>query len=279
MKTMRVRPVLVETSEKSRICHLSPKGIQYKDLRFLEIECSIILDSINYDIVLISLDNRYFKKGDNVYSEVLDEIFELTNCELIDNLNNGVESGIYKVIANQRQFSDELTEKLVEEYNNGGMNDFIIEMNVVTMCQSLLKYDNDDILVNGEIVGSFDYSLTDIIDKTIEEYNKPKLTNGYITPVQNKEIQKPLNDYINQRHNQDRCIGFIDGYETRQFETKENEENKENKEGIIIRNIPYPIIYTEEDVRILFKNWIKLKSDEVGLDNLSFDEWFEIVKK
>lgn len=31
MKTLRVRPVLIETNDKSRICHLSPKGIEYKD--------------------------------------------------------------------------------------------------------------------------------------------------------------------------------------------------------------------------------------------------------
>lgn len=269
MKTLRVRPVLVETTEKSRICHLTQKAKHLNwSIALHEIECSIILDSINYDIVLISLDNRDFKKGDTVYSEVLDELFELTNCELIDDLNNGVDYGIYKVIANQRQFSDELTEKLVEEYNNGGMKDFEIEMNVVTMCQSLLKYDNDDILVNGEIVGSFDYSLTEIIDKTIEEYNKPKLTNGYITPVQNKEIQKPLNDYINQRHNQDRCIGFIDGYETRQSE-------KTN-------------LYTENEVRELFECWFAIKIDEElkrlsgeldVLDCVTFDKFFEVAKK
>ena len=247
MKTLRVRPVLVETSEKSKICHLTPKGIQYKDLRFLEIECSIILDSINYDIILISLDDYDFKVGDNVFSEQLDEIFVLSNCELVDDLNNDVDYGIFKVIANQRQFSDELTEKLVEEYNNGGMKDFEIEMERMYLRAGK--------------------------NKDLDSYEPTLSEQGYITPVQNSEIQKPLIDYINQRHNQDRCIGFIDGYETRQF------ENKENKEGIVIRNIPYPIIYTEEDVRILFKNWIKLKSNEVGLDNLTFDEWFETVKK
>ena len=268
MKTLRVRPVLVETSEKSRICHLTPKGIQYKDLRFLEIECSIILDSINYDIVLISLDNRDFKKGDTVYSEVLDEIFELTNCELIDNLNNGVESGIYKVIANQRQFSDELTEKLVEEYNNGGMNDFEIEMNDITFENSPHSNEVINIISNSELVGSFYKEQTVLCDTIVKKYNKPKLTNGYITPVQNKEIQKPLNDYINQRHNQDRCIGFIDGYETRQSE-------KTN-------------LYTENEVRELFECWFAIKIDEElkrlsgeldVLDCVTFDKFFEVAKK
>lgn len=240
MKTLRVRPVLVETSEKSRICHLSPKGIQYKDLRFLEIECSIILNSINYDIVLIS-PNDCAKVGDMYYDEHNNLVLKAT--EYTDH-----EVYLYKkVIANQRQFSDELTEKLVEEYNNGGMKDFEIEIERMYLRAGK--------------------------NKDLDSYEPTLSEQGYITPVQNKEIQKPLNDYINQRHNQDRCIGFIGDYEARQFETKEN------KEGIIIRNIPYPIIYTEEDVRILFKNWIKLKSNEVGLDNLSFDEWFETVKK
>lgn len=269
MKTLRVRPVLVETTEKSRICHLTQKAKHLNwPIALHEIECSIILDSINYDIVLISLDNRDFKKGDTVYSEVLDELFELSYRDLAELTTNINMEGIYKVIANQRQFSDELTEKLVEEYNNGGMNDFIIEMNDIKFENSPHSNEVINIISNSELVGSFYKEQTVLCDTIVKKYNKPKLTNGYITPVQNKEIQKPLNDYINQRHNQDRCIGFIGDYETKQSETVN-----------IIRNIPYPIIYTEEDVRILFKNWIKLKSNDVGLDNLSFDEWFETVKK
>lgn len=266
MKTMRVRPVLVETSEKSRICHLSPKGIEYKDLRFLEIECPIILDSINYDIILISLDDCA-KVGDMYYDEHNNLVLKATEY---------TDHKVYlykKVIANQRQFSDELTEKLVEEYNNGDMSDFVIEMNVVTMCQSSLKYDNDDILVNDEIVDSFHCSLFDLIDETIEKYNKPRLTNGYITPIGNSEIQKPLNDYINQKHNQDRCIGFIDGYETRQFGTKE---------GYVIRNTNSPYYkYSEEDVLKLlidFKNHIGLYRGIQVLDS-DIQNWFELIKK
>jgi hypothetical protein len=278
MKTIRVRPVLVETSEKSRICHLSPKGIQYKDLRFLEIECPIILDSINYDIVLISLDDCA-KVGDMYYDEQNNLVLKATEY---------TEHNVYlykKVIANQRQFSDELSENLVEEYNNGGMNDFEIYMTTdnawTEIIGTIILPDTEDVRSCHNILDHFNID-TDFVYEQLSTYNGdipyPMLANGCIIPVdyvykQDKSIVKPLNDYINQKHNQDRCIGFIDGYETRQF------ENKENKEGIILRNIPYPIIYTEDDVRILFKNWIKLKSDEVGLDNLSFDEWFETVKK
>lgn len=269
MKTLRVRPVLVETTDKSRICHLTQKAKHLNwPIALHEIECSIILDSINYDIVLISLDNRDFKEGDTVYSEVLDEIFELTNCELIDNLNNGVDSGIFKVIANQKQFSDELTEKLVEEYNNGGMKDFEIEMNDITFENSPHSNEVINIISNSELVGSFYKEQTVLCDTIVKKYNKPKLTNGYITTVQNSEIQKTLNDYINQRHNQDRCIGFIDGYETRQSE-------KTN-------------LYTENEVRELFECWFAIKIDEElkrlsgeldVLDCVTFDKFFEVAKK
>lgn len=265
MKTMKVRPVLVETSKKSRICHLTQKA---KDenwaIAIHEIEVPIILDSINYDILLISLDDRDFKEGDTVFSKSLNETSVLTYKDI--KCKEFWYDGIFKVIANQRQFSQELLEKLVEEYNNGGMNDFEIEMNDVTLEQYKNVYIN--IISNGELVGSFHHEQTVLINTIVKKYNKPKLNNACIIPINDTSIQKPLNDYINQKHNQDRCIGFIDGYETAKSETVN-----------IIRNIPYPIIYTEEDVKNLFKNWIKLKSDEVGLDNLSFDEWFETVKK
>ena len=76
---------------------------------------------------------------------------------------------------------------------------------------------------------------------------------------QDKSIVKPLNDYIKQKHNQDECIGFIDGHETKQSENLN--------------------LYTENEIKLLFEKWIKLKSEEVGLYCLTFDKWFETVKK
>jgi hypothetical protein len=49
-----------------------------------------------------------------------------------------------------------------------------------------------------------------------------------LTPLEDEIIGKPLDNYIRERHNQDECVGFIDGY------NKSKEKYK----------------YTEEDLRI-----------------------------
>ena len=264
MKTMRVRPVLVETTDKTRICHLTQKGIQYKDLLFLEIECPIINDRINYDIILISLVDCA-NIGDMYYDEHNNLVLKAT--EYTDHKVN-----LYKkVIANQRLFSDELTENLVEEYNNGGMNDFDIKMTSdnawLEIRGTITLPDTEEKRAYHRYIDSFNVD-TDFVYPQLLSYDGdkpyPLLIHGYISPEdyvykQDKSIEKPLNDYIKQKHNQDKCIGFIDGYETKQSENLN--------------------LYTENEIKLLFENLIKLKSEEVGLNCLTFDKWFETVKK
>ena len=248
MKTMRVRPVLVETTDKSRICHLTPKGIEYKDLRFLEIECPIINDSINYDIILISLD-YCANIGDMYYDEHNNLVLKAT--EYTDHKVN-----LYKrVIANQRLFTDELTENLVEEYNNGGMNDFDIKMTTNSSWKevrgTLTLPDTEEVRACRGFIDSFNID-TDFVYTELLSYdgNKPYplLIHGYISPE----------DYV---YKQDECIGFIDGHETKQSENLN--------------------LYTEADVLKLltkFKNSFGLYRGIQVLDS-DIHKWFELIKK
>ena len=55
---------LVETKDKSILCHLTAKSKEFKDLRLYDIPVPIILDSINYHLLLTS--DEIIKSGDVV---------------------------------------------------------------------------------------------------------------------------------------------------------------------------------------------------------------------
>jgi len=55
---------LVETKDKSILCHLTAKSKEFKDLRLYDIPVPIILDSINYHLLLTS--DEIIESGDVV---------------------------------------------------------------------------------------------------------------------------------------------------------------------------------------------------------------------
>ena len=166
MKTHKVRPVLVETKEKSRICHLTAKGKEFNDLRYLEIEAPTILDSINYQLILISLEDEEIEVGNKYYDE---------HNNLVLTATTQSDHNVYhykKVIATQEQLSPELIQQLVDEYNNEGMKDFKIEMEEITDEET--------------IASSSGFSLK----VPINIKYLPKLTNGFVTIIEKLQMPK-----------------------------------------------------------------------------------------
>lgn len=246
MKTKLVRPILVETKNKSRICHLSQKGKEFNDLRFLGVEAPIILDSINYQLILISLDpDEKIEVGDTCYLDYVHRHepdknpIKIFTGQITNSLYHFTDGSSYfpvtikKVIATQDQLSPDLINQLVAEYNNGGMQDFEIEME---------EYDHDEEW--SDIGGAYETFKVRL-----------KLTNGFVTVV-DTVIEKPLDDYIKKKHSQDRCMGFIDGYNTRKSEE--------------------PISYTEEEVYKLFKKSCERLTNRFISSDI---EWFNENKK
>lgn len=118
MKTLSVKPVFVKSKLDSEI------GI-YQGKVYHSSFGYTVDDWENYQLILISLDpDEKIEVGDVFYSSKYNTIDTLASNGVIDKLTS------YKVIATQDQLSPEHIQQLVDEYNNGGMQDFEIEMAV-----------------------------------------------------------------------------------------------------------------------------------------------------
>ena len=152
MKTKLVRPVLLSSSD------IDAKLTLYHDGNFNHCELSTNLDKLQYHtnqrLILISLDpNEKIEVGDVFYSSKYNTIDTLASNGVIDKLTS------YKVIATQDQLSPYLINQLVDEYNNGGMQDFEIEMH---------------------------NNLND--PERICDFNEPYMPNGFVTVVEKESI-------------------------------------------------------------------------------------------
>lgn len=169
MKTKLCKPILIDDEENIYKDELS----LFDDK--LIINSKLKSSSDTKQIVVVSLD-----KDDKIKSG---DLITIGN-RIIIAPNTDRFIGFRKVIATQDQLSPEYIQQFIEEYNNDNVKDIEIAMNEVTIQESSSKYENNDILVNGDIVNSINYTLTEVIDKTVEKYNKPKLTNGFITIIE-----------------------------------------------------------------------------------------------
>ena len=162
MKTIRVRPVLLPTNYVGATLTL------YHDGKGNYPQLSTNLNKLQYhtnqEIILISLDEK-IEVGDT-YCYFEKNTWNIRKCLKKEEQYFDKQ---YKLIATQSQLSPELINQLITEYNNGGMQDFEIEMEK-SCC---------DIRVNGGI-NSPDCCHNHII--------KPKLTNGFITVVEKESI-------------------------------------------------------------------------------------------
>ena len=108
------------------------------------------------------------------------------------------------------------------------------------------------------------------------------------------ELNAPLSAYIKEHHNQDRCMGFIDGYKTRKNKELQHLKggaimSKQGDEIIIANSVntfidnsskidekDSQILYTEEEVYELCYSAMK----EIAYTPLGvFQAWFENNKK
>jgi hypothetical protein len=116
MKTKKVRPVLVKSKKPTNIL-LSGFGTL-----FITPPMKPKSSDIYQQLILISLEDEKIEVGNLAYR---------LSTKVLKNMSktaNWFSCGWRKVIATQDQLSPELVQQLVDEYNNGGMKDFEIEM-------------------------------------------------------------------------------------------------------------------------------------------------------
>lgn len=176
MKTIKVKPILISSNKRTDLAivtesysDITPDEIyhkkdtletvygEYVDLDYYDCKEIVLISdekiqendlvTDGYDLAIItSLNNKYYSIS-NINGSVVMENKEIS---LLYN-------SLSKVVALQSLIPEEYISKLIEEYNNGGMKDFCIEVN--------------DCL-SGEIRGEMYF------------YTKPKLTDGYITIIE-----------------------------------------------------------------------------------------------
>jgi hypothetical protein len=157
MKTLLVRSVLVESKEVTNLWSYKGRRLYYDQANFNDED-----ETIYYQLILISLDpDEKIEEGDLKYGcgrLEKQDAFRYENTTIIGTI-------IWrKVIATQDQLSPELINQLVSEYNNGGMQDFEIEM-------------------FHDWSTEIEHGLDPITDSTFTV--KPKLTNGFVYVAEN----------------------------------------------------------------------------------------------
>lgn len=70
-----------------------------------------------------------------------------------------------------------------------------------------------------------------------------------LPPLEDNVIGKPMYDYVNEKHNQDRCMGFIDGYNKAKEKYKYTEEDmrKAFLSGVGITGEGYNAEYSDDN--------------------------------
>ena len=206
MKTLLVRPVLVPTKDTESILVIDDNSRRLHICKPNEAAWG------HQQIVLVSLDpNEKIEKGDLH--------IRFHNGKVGSNIDNSPIEWCHKykykkVIATQDQLSPDHIHKLVDEYNNGEMQNFEIEMDWILG-------DKED--ENQNLIPVLQPKLTNNFITIVEkEHNipypeEPMEEDGELVYL-DRPIGKPLEDYINQKHSQDRCMSFIDGYEARRLE-------------------------------------------------------------
>lgn len=213
MKTITVRPILVESKEPTDLFI----GKTYRVLHYNNPTPEEIFKHYQ-QLILISLEDEKIEIGDLFYSIYRKRVSRATRIEedgtvIFDDVlcensfpPSSNSTTIKKVIATQDQLSPELIQQLLDEYNSEGMKDFEIEMDLI---QTIKKG-----------VGKYDHP---------ERYKwEPKLTNGFVTVVKKEPIlytEEEVESLCNQSYN----YGFKGGlYEHSGVQSKEHNCNSFN---------------------------------------------------
>lgn len=232
MKTLLVRPVLVESKERTNLWSYKGRRLYYNQANFNDED-----ETAYYRAVLVSLDpNDKIERGNKVVTNNVDyfatEIQLCTMSEFLDSdniikfgINNQIKVykfGYNKVIATQDQLSPDLMQKLVDEYNNGGMQDFEIIGEMLALYGKILLPCSPS---NNESNS----------DMSIYKF-RPKLTNGFVTVVE-KEHNIP---YQEEPIEEDGELVYSDGRFGILNDPKIN--------GVDYENTPVPNYEESEDI-------------------------------
>ena len=235
MKTHKVRPVLVESKEKTNLL------INTLNNRLLFGVQNIIKEYAKYyELILISLEDEKIESGDTVYELYPDGGFGATGNHLSVCTNpDGYDEDAFKVIARQSQIPPEYISEFIEQYNNDCVEDFEIKCGgsyeeFLDFCGKL-GYDYD---------GAFGwYKRTDPggnrpnTSKLEDLFNKyPKLTNGFVTVIEKEPISYTEEEVLNlifkySNDLLDRTDPFLDAFENESATNFTKEWFKENKKN------------------------------------------------
>lgn len=142
MKTHRIRPILLKKNTES--INIGDLVLPNNPNKINEGNLGIAVRSFEkndaysaYELILVSLEDEKIEANDKVYRHY-DGGGSHIGIALpkSDELKRVKDKRAFKLIATQNQLSPELIQRLIDEYNNGGMKDFEIEMTVKDCLES-----------------------------------------------------------------------------------------------------------------------------------------------
>lgn len=261
MKTKKVRPVLIES--KNNEDRQYPCILKYSHMfgdtkgKIGYFDCNIRTPAIKMEIILISLEDENIESGDigfiNIGSGTIgtvsyDKEYKTWDLTTKDNIHYPFTTREYikKVIAIQDQIPSEYISKFIEQYNNGCIEDFEIEME---------KIKNPNFNRNkGVCVSNPTYLLI------------PKFTNGFISVVE-KELNFKNTDRNHLEWIYDRLMNI-------------HGENPDLDYMLKLKSISESILYTEKEVLEIIDKYDTAKwgcSSKKSIDEIT--KWFELNKK
>lgn len=227
MKTKLCRPILVETNKDNPqigdIC-INSIGLFIWDKEHAQYDVKNTLSEFRstkvYELILISLDPNEKIEVDDFYiafgnaGTFLLQCKEACNGFLVSTDQYKYPFDTYKckkVVVRQSQLPEEYIQRFVEEYNSGNVKDVEIEM------EGILPPVGGQTCGGGAVVYFIGY--------------KPKLTNGFVTIVDNKEpILYTEEDMISLLNTYEQTLN--NGYQEEWYDT-DRKIFKINKEGFL----------------------------------------------
>lgn len=238
MKTKLVRPVLVESKERTDIWWSGHKMYYNRTPKEPRTPC--------YQLILISLEDKF-----EVEDIVCDGIKIMNATPKIVNAQHLIDRREWrKVIATQSQLSPEYIQQFIEEYNKGEVKDVKIVFEVLQDC------------INCKLDGLDDECIEccpeDSNFESIEHpvVTRPKLTNGYVTIVNTMKAEEKLQQAANSH-----ADNYYDKNDSEQFTHWCNRQSNFIAGAKSPESLEYwkekEKLYTEEEVKELTYNAMK----------------------
>ena len=165
MKNHKARPVLIESKDIHSQLEIDDISIGKLSYEAKQYHCKH-----PQELILISLEDEKIEVGDEFYSSKYETTDVLASNGVIDEFTS------FKVIARQSQISPEYISKFIEQHNNDCVEDFKIEI--------------EELYFHGSgFYKSEQLSLEEQEKYSFMKEIKPKLTNGFVTIVEEETIQ------------------------------------------------------------------------------------------